>query len=133
MSYSSGHPWYYVLGGKPLFPSQIKARINLETYPDLMVEDILKASKMAEPKRSERLRAIRLKTRASLSTDLNRYLECVRDLKNLRVSTPLDADPKCEDIHQSMSLKHNHIYNDYAQLMICESHLAKQADLFAFA
>lgn len=131
MGYSSGHPWYYVLGGNALYPSEIKASVDLGTYPELMVEDVLKASQMAEPIRSERLRALRLKFRQALLNDLNRYLECVRELRVLRRKTLTDEKPFCEDIHQSMSFKHNHIYNDYAQLMICENCLAQQADLFA--
>jgi len=133
MSYSSGHPWYYVLGGEILFPSQIKASVDLESYSEIMVEDILKAAKMAEPVRSERLRAIRVGLRAGVHSNLNRYRECVRELKILRDDTSCNAEPKFEDIHQSMSLKHNHIYNDYAQLMICEKYLEQQPDLFAFA
>lgn len=129
--YSTGHPWYYVLGGKALYPSEIRASVDLSNYSSLMVEDILKAAKMSEPIRSERLRAIRLKIRHSLLDDLNRYLECIRELKALQDDTSPTAEPEFKEIHQSMSLKHNHIYNGYAQLMTCESHLAQQADLFA--
>lgn len=131
MGYSSGHPWYYVLGSKALYPSEIRTSVNIEAYPNLMIEAVLKASIMAEPIRSERLRGIRLKIRDRLRTDLSRYLECVRDLKSLRSSGAAEVKPVCGDIHVSMSLKHNHIYNGYAQLMICENHLAQQADLFA--
>ena len=130
-TYRAGHPWYYRLGNRILFPSEIKAKVTLDDYPDFMIEDMLKAANMAEPKRSERLRTIRENIRQSLRSDLDIYLKYVRELKVRR----LDPDPPEQSIsscvYMAMSLKHNHIYNDYAQLMICEQYLAQQADLFA--
>lgn len=130
-TYHAGHPWYYRLGGRVLFPSEIKAKVTLDDYPDLMIEDILVASNMTEPKRSERLRTIRDNIRQSLRRDLNRYLECVRELKARRLDPDPPEQPISSCVYMAMSLKHNHIYNRYAQLMICEQHLTQQGDLFA--
>lgn len=130
-SYNSAHPCYYKFGGLVLFPSEIKSSVDLESYPDLMVEEILAASSMAEPKRSERLRGLRQAMRQELSRNLAIYLDRVRALKARR----LDPDPPAQHVsscvYVAMSLKHNHIYNDYARLMICEQHLSKQRDFFS--
>lgn len=129
-SYHPGRSWYYKQGGRILFPSEIKAKVKTDNYPDFMIEDILKASNMAEPKRSERLRGICKIIRATLRTDLATYLRFVRKLKARR----LDPDPPEQSIvscvYVAMSLKHNHIYHGYAKLMICEHHLTRQGDLF---
>jgi hypothetical protein len=36
------------------------------------------------------------------------------------------------DIHMSMSLKHNHIYNQFAHLLTLDELLGRQRDLFDF-
>lgn len=129
-TYHAGHPWYYRTGGRILFPSEIKASVTTYDYPDFMIEDTLKAAVMEEPKRSERLRAKRDDIRQSLRRDLNRYLECVRALKVRRLDPDPPEQPISSCVYMAMSLKHNQIYSDYAQLMICEHHLARQGDLF---
>lgn len=128
--YHAGHPWYYRLDGRILYPSEIKAEINLSTYPDLMIEDILTASAMDEPRRSERLRHIRTKARADLHYNLNIYLERVRELKARRLDPDPPEQPISSCVYLAMSLKHSHLYNDYARLAICEHHLSRQGDLF---
>ncbi|WP_416877405.1 hypothetical protein [Litorimonas sp.] len=130
-TYQPSHPWYYRLGAPPLFPSQIKASVDVEHYPDFMIEDILAATAMAEPQRSERLRSIRCKIRAELRRDLAIYLERLRELKARRLDPSPEDQPIASCVYTAMSLKHNHIYNDYAQLMICEKFLSEQGDLFS--
>lgn len=128
--YNSGHPCYYKFGGRVLLPSEIKSSVDLESYPDLMIEDVLTASAMAEPIRSERLRGLRQRAREDLSRDLAIYLDRARELNKRRLDLDPPEQPICSCVYVAMSLKHNHLYNDYARLMICERHLSKQGDLF---
>ena len=80
---------------------------------------------------SESLREIRIKIRGALKRDLDIYIERNRELKARRLDTNPPEQPISSCVYTAMSLKHNHIYNDYAQLMICEEHLTSQTDLFA--
>ena len=66
---------------------------------------------------------------SDLHTDISRYRECARELRAWRAANAETGAPKCEDIHTAISLKHNHIVNDLANLRTLDS-LPKQGNLF---
>jgi len=43
-----------------------------------------------------------------------------------------EAQLVCADIHMSMSLKYNHLYNRFAHLIVIDDYLSQQPDLFDF-
>lgn len=130
--YSAGHPWYYLLGGDIPRLKQIQAEAVASDYCGYMAEDIRQIDKMAEPQRSERLREWQSKFREDLKRDISIYRKTVRELHKDRENYADDELPSvCRDVHTSMSLKHSHLYNDFAHLHFLEELLGKQLDLFA--
>lgn len=129
--YGPGHPWYYILGGAVLSPKQIRAEVIRRGYRGCSVYDIDKADAKSEPQRSEQLRRIRAKAKEALRNDLSRYREVARELHQHRKQLQHgEHEPQCENVHTSMSLKHNHIYNDFAHIVTIDALLARQQDLF---
>ncbi|MEZ5938376.1 MAG: hypothetical protein R3C52_09155 [Hyphomonadaceae bacterium] len=129
--YSSGHPWYYVLGGAVLFPRQIVNDVHNRGYRGYAASDIVAADALSEPKRSRMLRDYREKFRDDLKRDLSRYRQCANALRSWREHHALNHnDPECADVHTNISLKHNHLYNDFAHLIWLEELLSRQRDLF---
>lgn len=134
-TYCPGHPWYYKLGGRVLNPAAIMEEVKQNNYRSYIADDITKAGNMAEPKRSTKLRAIKAQHVKRLEDNLERYRELVQELREHRKAHGLiDADEdSCLDLYVSLSLKHNHIYNDMAVLLYADTLLCKQAvqlDLF---
>ncbi|MGI1678096.1 MAG: hypothetical protein K6L75_05145 [Cellvibrionaceae bacterium] len=133
-SYSPGHPWYYKLGGRVLNPAAIMEEVKQENYRSYMADDITKAGNMAEPKRSQKLRDIKTQHVEELAQDLEIYRKYVHQLRELRtVQGEVDSSDGCLDLYMSLSLKHNHIYNDMAVLLYADTLLCKptaQMDLF---
>lgn len=127
--YSAGHPWYYLLGGLVLSPNAIRASVENGEYDGCLARHICELSGKPEPQRSKALRDMRAQIVADLRADLSRYRECVRQLRTWRAANAETGAPKCEDIHTTISLKHNHIVNDLANLRTLDS-LPKQGDLF---
>jgi len=132
LQYESGHPWYYVLGGKVLKPNQIKENAIKSGYKGYLKEDIENAANKAEPQRSIALRKIKDSVKNRLSFDLSRYREVVREL-HLHRKENLDKEPQHHEIHTSLSLKHNHIYNNLAHLIWLDELLSEQPELDLFA
>ncbi len=133
MGYSSGHSWYYHLGGKPLSPKQIRAEVHASDYRGYAAADIVAADRLAEPKRSQRLRAFQARFQDDLRRDLSRYRQCVRALRLYRAAHDGRAIERvCDGVHVAISLKHNHLVNDFAHLIWLEDLLALQRDLFDF-
>ncbi len=129
--YSPGHPWYYVRGGAVLMPSEILAEVKASGYRGYMAERIAETDTHNEPKRSERLRAIKADVLNSFRADLRRYREVVSELRRFRRRCgAMEALETCEAIHTSVSLKHNHLYNGFAALAYLEQLLSRQPDLF---
>ena len=88
---------------------------------------------MAEPKRSTVLRGMRDKFRADLARDLSRYRECVRELRRTDWELPDGSKAmSCGEIHTALSLKHNHMVNNFGHLIYLDELLSKQMDLFDF-
>ena len=102
--YHPGHPWYYYLGGKPLSPREILEATRHSGYLGYARERIANLDHLSEPKRSQSLRAERDKFRSDLR----------------------------EDIHVALSLKHNHMVNNFGHLILLDELLSKQKDLFDF-
>jgi len=128
--YSAGHPWYYNLGGKVLSPKQILESVRASGYQGYRREDIEAAAALEEPRRSHALRAQRDQAMRDLARNLSGYRARARELRNYREEQPEPREPACSDIHTNISLKHNHLFNDFAHLIILEEHLARQPDLF---
>lgn len=132
-SYGTGHPWYYVLGGPVLKPRKIIERIKERKYQGYMADDIITADRKPEPQRSEALRAIKDKAIRSYRRDLSCYRELACELRKYRQRHALTIDIHvCENIHTNISLKHNHLYNDFAHLILLDELLSRQPDLFDF-
>lgn len=130
--YCPGHPWFYFLGGRPRRPREILEVTRQSGYEGYAREDIKSADAMAEPKRSEKLRALRQKFRADLIRDISRYRECVRELRETVWDIPDGSEVASSgEIHTALSLKHNHMANNYAHLILLDELLAQQADLFS--
>lgn len=129
--YHPGHPWYYLLGGTPPLPKQIMRKVKERGYRGYRQHYIEEAAAKAEPARSAALRAIRDEARRSLFANLSRYREVVHGLRTYR-QNPSEQPCFCSDVHQSVSLKHNHIYNDFAHLIWLDELLSEQPDLFGF-
>jgi hypothetical protein len=131
--YCPGHPWYYFLGGRPRRPREILEATRQSGCQGYAREDIKAADAMAEPRRSEVLRALRDKFRADLARDISRYRECVRQLRNTVWDIPDGSRVVSSgEIHTALSLKHNHMVNDFAHLISLDELLTKQRDLFDF-
>lgn len=131
--YCPGHPWFYFLGGQPRRPREILEATRQSGYQGYAREDIKAADAMAEPKRSEKLRALRQKFRADLVRDISRYRECVRELHETVWDIPDGSTVVSSgEIHTALSLIHNHMVNNFAHLILLDELLTQQADLFDF-
>lgn len=62
-----------------------------------------------------------------LRSDLSRYRRVVFLLHEHRKET---SEITCAEVHTSVSLKHNHIYNELAHLAWIDDLLSVQLDLF---
>jgi hypothetical protein len=68
---------------------------------------------------------------AELKADVSRYRDIVRDLRRYRESGAQDCTAACcNDVHVAVSLKHNHLYNDFGHLILLDDLLNRQGDLF---
>jgi len=130
--YGAGHPWYYVLGGKRLSLKEIQLSAKASGYRGYRADEIEKADQMMEPRRSESLRSLREIAKQELGQDITRYRELAGQLARRRETGIEDRQNGCDDIHTNISLKHNHIYNELAHILVIDELLSKQGDLFAF-
>lgn len=131
--YNSGHPWYYYLGGRRPRLKEIKAEAEASGYHGNMARDIAQADGYAEPKRSHALRAMWERACRELARDVSGYRERARELVRRRGEGLDDIkEASCHDVHVNLSLKHNHLFNDFAHLARLADLLSKQGDLFGF-
>lgn len=126
--YGPGHPWYYVRGGEPLTPRQILRSVEDSRYKGCLAADIAKLDSLSEPKRSELLRALQVRVRSECRANFCAYRRFVRKLRAHRLQQP--AECACANVHVAISLKHNHLYNDFAHLLELHRLLTFQRDLF---
>lgn len=131
--YDPGHPWYYLRGGKILSFKEIRQSVIESGYQGYMIDRIQDADDKIEPRRSELLRTIRAEVIATFRSDAHFYRSCATALRQRRAKG-LDAkQPRCcEEVHQSIALKHNHLFNDFAILIVLNDRLSQQMDLFNF-
>lgn len=130
-AHSSGHPWYYLLGGTVLTPKQIRCAVINRGYQGYLRDDIAAADKKAEPQRSQALKALQRRALDELQRDLNGYRRRALDLHRYRATSNVSDSPvSCHDVHTAISLKHNHLINDFAHLITLDRLLTKQGELF---
>lgn len=129
--YPSSHPWYYVLGGKRLSLKEIREETRASGYRGYMAREIDEADALAEPRRSQTLRAMGQEARTRLALDVSSYRQMARELARYRAGEASgEGSERCAPIHMAISLKHNHISNCFAHLIALDELLAKQGDLF---
>lgn len=129
--YEPGHPWYYLLGGKPLSLRDILEATRQSGYRGYARERIANLDNLAEPKRSQSLRAERDRFRSDLRRDIHRYRACVRELRNTATIIRDGESPiEWNDVYTALSLKHNHMVNNFGHLILLDELLSKQRDLF---
>ncbi|MEL6170523.1 MAG: hypothetical protein AAFR02_00720 [Pseudomonadota bacterium] len=128
--YSAGHPWYYFLGGEVLSVKAIKKEAQSDDYGGYLFDRIEAIGRKAEPQRTHSIGEMREKLHADLSRDISIYRRCVCELRQYRKDNPEPLGSCCAEIHTSMSLKHNHIYNGFANLKTLEALPEQQLDLF---
>lgn len=98
-----------------------------ESYRGDLQEEIALSAARCEPRRSEELRKIRVSVLSSLRIDLARCCVLVRALRPSRRS---GEAAERSDLHTAVSLKHNHLCNDLANLDWIDKLLSMQLDLF---
>ncbi len=131
--YGTGHCWYYLLGGAVLTPKQIKAMTQASGYLGYARDYILEADRKAEPQRSAALRALKERFEGELHRDLAGYRKSALYLRRYRVKNDVPTEPTCAaGVHVAISLKHNHLVNDFAHLIWLDKLLTQQGDLFGF-
>ena len=98
-----------------------------------MEADIHAAKALSEPQRSEALRSLQTKVCHAMKQDLKRYRELARELSHKRkLGSDQKAPVSCADIHTSIALKHNHLFNDFCHLILIDDLLSVQPDLFGY-
>ena len=128
--YSAGHPWYYFLGGAVLKIKDIKEAVYASGYEGYLAEDIKNIARKPEPQHTRAINAMRCKLIDDLKRDVSTYRRCVRELRIHRLQNPELIGQCCAEIHTSMSLKHNHIYNGFANLRAVDALPAQRFELF---
>lgn len=126
-SYSTGHPWYYVLGGKVLSLKEIWQEAEQTNYKGYRETEIDKANG-----NNTKLRTLKAETIQRLKVDISGYRKSALALHRYRKNLPKDWHPECDDIHTAMGLKRNHVFNEFANLQHIDELLAYQPDLFDF-
>ena len=131
--YDTGHPWYYVLGGRVHSPKQILEAVKIKGYQGYMAADITEADLKPEPKRTQALRQLKAQVLVELRKDISGYRQYARWLRQYHQKHELsEAAPTCEGVHVAISLKYCHITNDLAHLHTLDHLLSAQGDLFGF-
>ena len=130
-AYGAGHPWYYLLGGAVLTPKQIKGNVICSGYNGYLGGEIEAADRKTEPQRSQALKRFRARAMEELKRNISVYRRRTLELHRYRAANPLPDRPTCcADIHTNISLKHNHLVNDFAHLITIDALLEVQGDLF---
>jgi hypothetical protein len=116
-SYKPSHPWYYKLGGKPPALKSIRDYAINQKYQGYLSDDIAKARRHSEPKRSEHLQQYTNSITANLQRDITIYRQLRRDYAlPSHQGKPNQNTNICDDIHTSLSLKYNHLSNHFIHL-----------------
>lgn len=129
--YRPGHPWYYRLGGRILFPKEILNDAKGSDYLGYREDDIKQIDAKAEPARSEGLRQIRAECLKELKSDMARYREVALEIHAYRQSGDDKEFPISHCPFLAMSLKYSHLFNEFAHLVYIDRLLSIQPDLFS--
>lgn len=114
--YDPGHPWYYLLGGRPLRPEEIEPDCEWELPYDTKLKRLTDP-----PKRKKRLAELREEYERHLRHDIERYLEVITP--GYEVST---SDRHFGyGLETSIYLCHNHILANKMWLVAINRELAK--------
>ena len=125
------HPWYYFLGGPILMPRAIKALAISSEYRGYRADEIGKADRLVEPKRSRRLDRIEQDVLSTLRTDLARYRHLAHRLRLRRQAGGVPENPcSCDDLDVSLGLAFAHVYNGYAHVVALDETRSRQLALF---
>ncbi len=129
--YDTGHPWYYFLGGSILTVKQIRDEVQADGYCGYLESYIAEADRKPEPQRSAMLRKFKRRAIDDLKRDLSGYRKRVLEMHRHRKQNPKSGVWRaCDDVHTNISLKYNHLYNDFAHLIYLDDLLNRQGDLF---
>ena len=130
MSYSTSHPWYYVLGGTVPYPREIITAVKEGGYRGYREAEILCIDGKAEPSCTHLLWEIRQEVCQQLQKDGRRYRQVALALHRYRLANPIPDKPVCADVHVNLSLKYAHLFNGFAHLLFLDELLSRQPDLF---
>ena len=118
MGYDPGHPWYYKLGGRILWPSEIKAEVLQSGGRGYLDREIDKICQMPTDKRPKAIAEMRARICSELRQDLKGYRRAARSLRwrrDFQGPTTWFFDTYQDPI-TAMSLKFCHVYNGMANL-----------------
>lgn len=129
--YNTGHPWYYFLGGSVPSIKEIQNDARQSKYQGYRRDDIRAADSKSGPTRTAALRAIQSDVVIEVKRNIAGYRKRALELHRHRAANALPDKPVvCDNIHTNISLKHNHLFNDFAHLITLDDLLSKQGDLF---
>lgn len=109
---------------------EIRANAYASDYKGYLADDIQAIGRKSEPQRTQCINALRKKVLDALNRDISVFRRCVRELRQYRRNHPEPVGRACAEIHTSMSLKHSHIYNGFANLKTLDELPDQQVDLF---
>lgn len=128
--YSAGHPWYYVLGGHVPRLREIRDHAIIKGYRCYLTDEIQAAHEKPEPARSAAIAELIETVTAELRRDVSGYRRAARELGTARAEQQgSDVKTICDSVHVAISLKFNHLINDFTHLHALQN-LPKQLDLF---
>jgi hypothetical protein len=114
--YDPGHPWYYLLGGRPLRPEEIEPDREWDLPSDTRLERV-----KDHIKRKKRLEELRGDYKRRLQQDIERYSEVTSPGYEL---SAFDRNLGY-GLETSIYLCHNHVWASKAWLAAIERELAK--------
>ena len=114
--YDPGHPWYYLLGGRPLRPEEIEPNFEWELPHDVALE------RLKEPaKRTKRLLDLREDYEKNVQCAIERYKEVISPAHEVSA-----YDWKMGyGLETAIYLSHNHLLSYQAWLAAINRELAK--------
>jgi len=123
--YDPGHPWYYLLGGRPLAPEEI---CPVSTTPDPFYLSYNKIPAIKDPAK-KRVRLIELQKQAekSLAAEIKKYLEMLAPGYEVQGSDRNFG----YGLESGLSLTHNHICSFKRQHITFCKELEKDGTLIA--
>jgi len=131
--YDSGHVWYYYLGGRLMFPSEIRAEVEQGDYEGYLADKIREADEKPEPARSRALRDMQADLERALLSDAKRYRQVCQRVRYRRRwlgPWPDEARDMWDEPNTAAMLKHNHLFNGFANLRTIAKLSERQLELF---